>query len=151
MWAAFSLRAAILEIMGYDEASVTIRPAPRRLIVTVVNSRVLDAGDGARLEETAAISAAVAQAIAIMPDFDDVAALRIDYVRHDATGMKADLAVASLRGAIYDPPIGWAARLVARRRDSCCCPPRSALTRSAIERRPPASAGHRRGRPCRRQ
>lgn len=89
-----AIREEILKATGYDEMAVEVKPGRHQLFITVVNSKLLSGGGAARIDEATAISSAVAQAIAHRPEFDDVEALHIDYVRRD----KPDTATQTVQG-----------------------------------------------------
>jgi hypothetical protein len=77
------IRGTILAATGYDETSIELRPGRHLIVVTVVNSKLVSGGGAARVDEATVIASAVTQAIAADPAFDDVDALRVDYVRRD--------------------------------------------------------------------
>lgn len=81
-----AIRDAIVAATGYDETSIEVKPGRHQLIVSVVNSKLISGSNVARIDEAAAISSAVAQAIATRPEFDDVEALHVDYVRREKEG-----------------------------------------------------------------
>jgi hypothetical protein len=75
------IRAAILAATGYEETSIELRPAPHQLVITVVNSKLVDGSGADRIDEATAIASAVTEATATRPQFHDIEALHIDYVR----------------------------------------------------------------------
>jgi hypothetical protein len=78
-----AIRDAIAAATGYDEGSIEVKPGHHQLFVTVVNSKLTGDAPAARIKEAAAISSAVAKAIAARPEFDDVEALHVGYVRRE--------------------------------------------------------------------
>lgn len=78
-----AIRDAIVAATGYDEDSIEVKPGRHQLFITVVNSKLIGGTPAARINEAATISSAVAQAITTRPEFDDVEALHVDYVRRE--------------------------------------------------------------------
>jgi hypothetical protein len=85
-----AIRAAIAAATGYDEASVEVTPGRHQLFVKLVNSKLADGNNAARIDEANVISSAVGQEIATRPDFNDVETLHVDYIMRDNHGGAAE-------------------------------------------------------------
>ncbi len=84
------VRKAVVASSGYDDGAVALKSGPHQIMVTLVNSKLLDAGRAARVNEAHRVASAVAKSIAGKTSFAGVDVIHIDYVRRAPGADHAD-------------------------------------------------------------
>lgn len=80
------VRAAVVRSIGAQDETVEITVTDKVLIVSRVNSNMKASTHSGRDNEATAIAAIVSKAIIGRPEFDNVIALRVDYVARAVGG-----------------------------------------------------------------
>ncbi len=83
------VRATVVRAIGAQDQTVEITVTDKALIVLRVNSNMNGSTHSGRNNEATAIASVVSKAIAGKAEFDNLVALRVDYVTRSATGDSA--------------------------------------------------------------
>jgi hypothetical protein len=78
------IQQAIVAITGYDSRGVELTTTGHQLVVTLFNSKLLDAQSSVRETEASKIVEGVTKVVAPRPEFKTVSSIRIDYVKCQA-------------------------------------------------------------------
>ena len=79
------LRRAAADAAGYKLTDVVAKASPHLINITIVNSKLNNAGTLERKNEASVISTAVARTIADKPEFADIMMIHVDYVKRKGT------------------------------------------------------------------
>jgi hypothetical protein len=80
-----ALKQAIIAATGYDAAAVEVKVTPVQLMITLVNSRLIDAPSRVRENEATNIVAAIVKTSGDA-ELRRIQAIHVDYVARDADG-----------------------------------------------------------------
>jgi hypothetical protein len=80
------VKKAVLDATGYDGGSVELVSTKIQLVVTIVNSKLIDRPSNEREREAERIASTIAHTVAGKPEFESIQAIHVDYVRRQADG-----------------------------------------------------------------
>jgi hypothetical protein len=79
------IKKAVVAATGAESASVELTTTANRIVVTLINSSLMDASSMAREHEASKIASTVAKAIAPQPEFKSIQVIHVDYVKKDGS------------------------------------------------------------------